>query len=225
MLYNMDEFDAALELVSSMRHWEGADAAWQAYLDHLEGDILASQGKSLEAAQAYSKALESSPNNSLREASILRLEILRSPAREELMAAVKEKSTASWRYSRAVMIDESWLPRYYLGVQMLSDLEYEVAQENLLECVRRNPSHAFVRRNCYYYLGVCAYRLKRYALAKLNFETAKRISESIFLEQHPAYDGVIPLDRLNTWSAACNDWLRRCEWRETWRGIGGKNVR
>jgi tetratricopeptide (TPR) repeat protein len=219
MLYNMERYEEALELVRAIREWPGCDAGWQAYLNLLQGDVQGRDEQLSEAASAYARARDEAINDSVKETATLRLDILASPARDEFLAAFREPEDARWRYERARSLDEGWLPDYYLGAELVADREYEAAQEYLLECLRLDPPHPFVRRTCLHYLGICAYRLERYSLARQDFQDAGLIAADIFLAKHPAYNGVIPLDRLDSWSSVIADWLLRCEWRETWSGI------
>jgi tetratricopeptide (TPR) repeat protein len=223
MLYHLQKYDNALQNIIAIRSWPSADAAWLAYLYQLEGDICSRAGRQTDAELAYTNALSSAPNDSLRETATLRLEILKSPAREDFLAALEKSGDAKWRYERAKSIDHSWLPSYYLGTSLIGEREYGEAQAYFVECLRLGSPYPFVRRNCLYYLGVCAYRLGQYSLAETNFREAMAVSEMIFTEQHPEYDTVIPLDRLESWSAGCVKWLDRCAWRRNWNGPGDYN--
>jgi len=217
MLFNMDKpdkFDEALELIADLKTWEGADASWQSYLAILEGDVYARTGQKAQASEMYQRALDGSLSQSASENVMLRFEILNSPAIDEFMAAFKEPDAPRWRYERARELDDSWLPLYYIGTSLVADRMYPEGEEMLLECLRKNPERDFVRRNCLYYLGVCAYRNEEYALAKQNFQDAGVIAQEMYVRSHPAWDGVIPLDRLDSWVMSVQDWLDKCDWRE-----------
>lgn len=220
ILFYMDEYDSSLALSRDLLPRENCSAAWEAYLILLQGDIFARTDQHAPAADKYREALEVAVNESAENNAILRLEILNSPARDEYLAALREPEDARWHYERAVSRDKSWLPQYFLGLNLANDREFESAEEYLLECLRLNPVHDFVHRRTLYTLGVCAYYQGEYSLANDLFNDAKEFSVSIFEGRHPAYDGVIPVERLDSWTASCAEWLIRCGWRENWEGIG-----
>jgi hypothetical protein len=213
------KFDEAMAKVVQVRQWPSADAGWQTYLTQLEGDIDARSGRANEAMLAYANVADAAINDSFRETATLRLEILKSPARDDFFAALDKKEDALWRYERAIKTDKTWLPQYYVGTQLVSGRQYAVAVDYLLECLRLNPPYPFVRRTCLYYLGICAYRQGQYSLAEQNFQEAEKVASDIFIGLHPNYDYVIPLDRLDSWYGMCADWMNRCEWRKNWKGI------
>lgn len=219
MLYNMENYPEALARIAQIKEWKTADIGWLSYLTQLEGDCYARMGRLIEAARLYKNTIDTAVSNNLRESATLRLEILKSPAREEFMNAQKEKSDARWRYERASEKDLTWLPVYYLGTSLVADRKYSEAPEYLVKCLRLNPPYPFVQRLCFYYLGICAYRTNQYELAEQNFRKALEISEQLFLESHSGYDSIISINRLDTWSASCADWLQRTAWRRTWQDI------
>jgi len=220
MLYYAEEYEQALNYIALLRSWESSEG-WESYLYLLEGDVQARSGDMTMAREAYVNAYESALASSVKQTCTLRLEILDSPAMEDFLAAFDDEENSRWRYERARGVDESWLPYYYLGVDLVNDRKYEESEEMLLECIQLDPPHSFIRRSCLYYLGVCAYRAEEYSLARRNFEDAGVVAADIFLEEHPAYDGFIPLNRIDSWSNACADWINRCNWREGWAGIEG----
>lgn len=219
VLYRDDKFEEALSLVASMRQWESADEGWQTYLTVLEGDIYTRSGQPSMAFDKYSQAIQNSLTTSFRESIMLRIAVLNSPAREEFLAALQKPDEARWRFERARALDSSWLPLYYLGTDLIGDRMYKEAEEMFLECLRLDPPYPFVRRTILYDLGVCAYRNKEYSLARRDFQEASAIAANIFMQEHPSYDGFIPLDRLDSWSHSCSEWLSRCDWREGWAGL------
>jgi len=219
MFYYAEEYSKAMDVINGIRDWETTDENWHSYLLILEGDIYARTNRAVMAEEAYMEAFELSLTASTRENVALRLAVLDSPGMEEFMEGFKEPDDARWRYEKARDLDDGWLPLYYLGSSLLSDRMYEEAQEVYLECLRLDPPYVFVRRNCLYYLGVCAYRAEEYSLARSNFQDAGVVAADIFLNEHPAYDSRIPLTLLDGWSVSCADWLERCDWRESWTGI------
>lgn len=214
MLFNQEMYDETLEFIAGLKEWESADASWQAYLTLLEGDTYARLGQLNTASLKYQEALDGSLNQSGKENVLLRFEVLNSPAMDEYLAAFKEIDNQLWRYELARELDDTWLPFYYIGSKLVADRNYVEAQEMLLECLRKNPSEDFVRRNCLYYLGICAYRNEEYSLARQNFQDAGVIAQEMYVESHPAWDGVIRIDRLAPWVAAVGNWLEKCDWKE-----------
>ena len=186
MLYYAEEYEQALYFIGLLRNWESSEG-WESYLYLLEGDVYARSGDMTMAREAYVNAHDSALAPSVRQTCTLRLEILDSPAMEDFLAAFDDEENSRWRYERARGVDESWLPYYYLGVDLVNDRKYEEAEEMLLECVRLDPTHDFIKRNCLYYLGICAYRAEEYSLSRRNFQDAGVIAADIFLEEHPAY--------------------------------------
>jgi tetratricopeptide (TPR) repeat protein len=218
-LYYGEKYTEALDKITELREWESADAGWHAYLDQLEGDIYARSGRIEEARIAYEKARDSSINESLEYVSTLRLDILESPARDEFLSALQDNDKGLWFYERANSIDSGWLASYYIGLNLINNRDYDLAREYFLECVHSAPPHLFVERNALYYLGICAYREGQYLLATENFTAASQVADTIFRNRHPTYDGVIPVDRLDTWYISCMDWIDRTNWRSEWKGI------
>ncbi|HDS30412.1 MAG TPA: hypothetical protein ENN67_05140 [Firmicutes bacterium] len=220
MLYNNEDYDSAFELVSGLLEWQNIDTGWTAYIALLQGDILARSGQVSEAREKYNELLRIAINDSLKRTGTLRLKILESDAREEFYSAMKNPKEARWRYERAREMDETWLSDFMLGLDLLNAREYELAEEYFLNALRLDPEYRFIRREGLYYLGVCSYYQHEYSLAKENFREAYAMSEELFIESHPAYDSVIPLRRLDSWSSLCHEWLDRIEWRINWQGIG-----
>ncbi len=219
LLYYQEKYEGGLNYINSIREWESIDEKWEPYLLVLEGDIYSRSGQPAMALDKYLEADDTALNRSTRETIQLRLAILNSPAKAEFEDAFREPDDARWRYERARTLDETWLPFYFLGSNLISDRMYDEAEEMFLECLRLNPPHSFVRRNCLYYLGICAYRHGEYSLAQRNFQDAGVIAADLFMQDHPSYDEFIPLDRLDSWSVSISDWLAKCVWRESWPGI------
>jgi len=219
MAFYDEDFDLALELIRQMRQWETIDESWMTYLLLLEGDIHARSGSIALAEEAYNEAFDSALTPSFRENVLIRLEMLNSPALEEFQDAMREPQEARWRLERAAKIDETWLPLYLLGVNLANDRMYEEASIALQQCLDLEPPFDFIKRAAYFNLGVCEYRLDDLSLARQYFRDSGLYAADIFIEEHPGYDMVIPLSRLDSWSVSITDWLNRCDWRETWDGI------
>ncbi len=218
MLYFDERYDAALRGIAVVREWPSSEG-WETYLLLLEGDIYARSGQLVMALEAYEEAYDEALATDHRETSEMRIAVLESPALDEFLAAYREENNARWRYERARAIDDGWLPIYNVAGSLIGDRLYEEAQELYLECLALDPEFQFVKRNCLYNLGVCAYRAGEYSLAGENFLEAYNIAESLYVESHPSWDRVIPLDRLDVWAASVSDWIKRCEWRQDWPGI------
>jgi len=219
MLYYQEKFEEAFQRVREIREWENAEGSWETYLLLLEGDIHARSGRMVQAAEVYTNARDIAHSRSYRESATLRLEILRSPALEEFLAAMREPEDSRWYLERARALDDGWLPIYFLAGNLISDRLYEEAGELYSECLEPGTVYPFIERSCLFSLGVCAYRNEDYVVARRNFQDAGVISSDLFIEEHPGYDGVIPLKRLDAWSVTISDWLSRCDWRESWSGI------
>jgi len=214
MLFNDDKYSESLELIADLKTWESADKSWLSYLAVLEGDSYARLDQKNTASMKYQEALDGSLTQSASENVMLRFEVLDSPAMDEFLAAFKEPDNSRWRYERSRDLDDSWLPLYYLGSNLVSDRMYVEAEEILLECLRENPEPQFIRRNCLFYLGVCAYRNGEYSLAKQNFQDAGVIAQEMYTISHPGWDHFIPINRLDSWVSSISDWLEKCTWRE-----------
>jgi tetratricopeptide (TPR) repeat protein len=214
-LYYGEKYDIALRGIEQVRSWESMES-WKPYLSLLQGDIYARTGQQLPSLDAYRDAYDNALTSDMKNTATLRIKLLESPALDEFLAAFREEDNARWRYERARALDDTWLPVYYLAGSLIADRMYSDAQELYLECLSLNPEYDFIKRSCYYGLGVCAYRAGEYNLARENFNEAYRISENIYLETHSDWDRVIPLDRLDPWAVTLSDWLNRCDWRETY---------
>lgn len=218
-MYLREDFEGALSRIREIRSWPGADAGWIAYLALLEGDIYARMGNIVESGRSYATAMDVAINESLENTATLRIDILNSPARDEFLAALEDVDNSRWHYERAKNQNGGWIADYYLGLDLISNRKYEEAELYFLQCLHNSPSRDFIRRNALYYLGICAYRKNEYQLASENFQQASDFSGEIFIARHPDYDGLIPLERLDSWSALCSDWIMRSQWRATWSGI------
>lgn len=218
MLYYGERYDIALRGIETVRTWESYEG-WELYFSLLEGDIYARSDRQLMALEAYRNALDNALTSDHQNNAILRIKVLESPAIDEFLAAFREDDNARWRYERARTLDDTWVPVYYLAGSLIADRMYEEAEELYLECLSLNPEYDFIRRSCLFNLGVCAYRAEEYELARENFRQANEITEILYLEGHPDWDRVIPLDRLDAWAAVITDWLERCNWRESWEGV------
>ena len=222
MLSNMGEYEKGEELIRTLYGWKSIDAGWTSYLHLLEGDLFARMERPADALQAYTLARDSAVNSSLKETTQLRILILNSPALKEFLNAFDDTDNPRWRYERAKELDDGWLPDYFLGTNLVADRNYGDAQNYLLECLRKEPEYDFIRRTSLYYLGVCAYRLDQFSLSELDFRVSLDIAQQMFKEKHPAYDGLIPVTRLDSWTASCADWLEKIKWRKT-SGEGDKS--